>query len=104
MFSYEGCAAGYRRNGANCEICPPDTYNTADDTSATCTSCTSPEICIVAILGCIAGYKRNGANCEICQAETYNANDDTSTSCTPCGSGESTGGLTGQSSCTGYFT
>ncbi len=38
-----GCAAGYKRNGINCDVCLADTYNAADDTSTTCTACTSPK-------------------------------------------------------------
>ena len=34
-----GCIAGYKQNGGSCDICPPDTYNAADDTSTTCSAC-----------------------------------------------------------------
>ena len=38
-----GCIAGYRKDGATCTICLVNEYNAADDTSTTCSTCTSPK-------------------------------------------------------------
>ncbi len=37
-----GCSAGYERNGANCDICPVNTYKPNDNPSD-CRACKSPK-------------------------------------------------------------